>query len=59
MSGIIFGPAVSIVSHWFKRRRGLALGIIAVGSSLGGSLFPIAFEQLIPKVGYVSCCTPG
>lgn len=51
-SGTIFGPVLGIISHWFKRRRGLALGILACGSSVGGTIFPIAFRNLEPKVGF-------
>ncbi|TNY17225.1 major facilitator superfamily domain-containing protein [Rhodotorula diobovata] len=36
-AGIAFIPAASSVSHWFKRRRALALGILATGSSFGGA----------------------
>ncbi|KAJ7580933.1 hypothetical protein C8J56DRAFT_753113, partial [Mycena floridula] len=31
----IFGPATTVISHWFRKRRGLALGIHATGSSIG------------------------
>ncbi|KAG6380143.1 major facilitator superfamily domain-containing protein [Boletus reticuloceps] len=52
-SGILFGPALGIVSHWFSKRRGLALGVTAIGSSVGGTVFPIAAQKLIPEVGHV------
>ncbi|KAI6103632.1 MFS general substrate transporter [Pisolithus sp. B1] len=51
-SGIVFSPAISVVSHWFSKKKGLALGITAIGSSLGGTLFPIAGQNLIPLVGF-------
>ncbi|KAH7889175.1 MFS general substrate transporter [Phlebopus sp. FC_14] len=51
-SGIVFGPALGVVSHWFVRRRGLALGLTAIGSSVGGTVFPIAGQNLIPLVGF-------
>ncbi|KAJ7087713.1 major facilitator superfamily domain-containing protein [Mycena crocata] len=50
--GMIFGPTVGIVGHWFKHKRGLALGISAMGSSLGGTIYPIATHKLIPLVGF-------
>ncbi|KXN87189.1 Riboflavin transporter MCH5 [Leucoagaricus sp. SymC.cos] len=50
--GGIFGPTQAIVAHWFKRRRGRALGFIAIGSSLGGTTIPIAAKNLIPSVGF-------
>ncbi|KAF7336270.1 MFS domain-containing protein [Mycena venus] len=50
--GMIFGPTVGVMGHWFKRKRGLALGLNAVGSSIGGTVFPIAAKKLIPLVGF-------
>ncbi len=31
---------VILVSHWFTRRRGTAIGLMLVGTSLGGIVFP-------------------
>ncbi|KAH0826860.1 major facilitator superfamily domain-containing protein [Lanmaoa asiatica] len=50
--GVLFGPALGIVSHWFSKRRGLALGFNAIGSSVGGTIFPVAAQNLIPEVGF-------
>ncbi|KAJ3565582.1 hypothetical protein NP233_g7544 [Leucocoprinus birnbaumii] len=50
--GGIFGPSGAIVAHWFKKRRGRALGFIAMGSSVGGTTLPIAAKNLIPRVGF-------
>ncbi|KAF8556571.1 MFS general substrate transporter [Imleria badia] len=50
--GMLFGPTLGIVSHWFSKRRGLALGVNAIGSSIGGTVFPIAAQNLIPEVGF-------
>lgn len=49
--GTIFGPAMGVISHWFRKRRGIALGLTAFGSSIGGTIFPIAADHLIPQVG--------
>ncbi|MCJ1359063.1 MAG: hypothetical protein MMC33_009063 [Icmadophila ericetorum] len=48
----IFYPAVSSSSTWFFRRRALALGVVASGSSLGGVIFPILVQRLIPQIGF-------
>ena len=51
-AGIAFFTAISIPTEWFKRRRALALGITASGSSLGGVIWPIAFQRLVAEVGF-------
>ncbi|KAF9001750.1 MFS general substrate transporter [Cyathus striatus] len=50
--GGIFGPTTAVIAHWFKKRRGLAMGFVAVGSSLGGTVLPIATKNLLPIVGF-------
>jgi MFS family permease len=35
-------PAAAVVTQWFGRRRGLALGIVYTGSNLGGAIVPVA-----------------
>ncbi|OBZ65726.1 Riboflavin transporter MCH5 [Grifola frondosa] len=50
--GAIFGPVMGTVPHWFKKRLGIALGIMAFGSSIGGTVFPIAIRNLIQDVGF-------
>jgi MCP family monocarboxylic acid transporter-like MFS transporter 10 len=68
--GMIFSPIPAVVSQWFKERRALAFGIMATGSSIGGTVIPIAASNLIDIVGYVakascmrdhrgSCVPPG
>ncbi|CAD6923701.1 unnamed protein product [Tilletia controversa] len=46
--GILFPPALTCPAHWFSNRhRGLTLGIVASGSSLGGVVWPIVLDRLI------------
>ncbi|GAA5903483.1 hypothetical protein JCM6882_006559 [Rhodosporidiobolus microsporus] len=54
--GLLFLPALSIQSHWFARRRNLAIGIVASASSLGGIAFPIMLNKLMnnPSVGFAN-----
>ncbi|KAF8606219.1 MFS general substrate transporter [Ceratobasidium sp. AG-I] len=51
-SGVLFGPTIAVVSHWFRARRGLAFGILASGSSIGGTVLPITVRKLIPMIGF-------
>ncbi|MCD9088594.1 MFS transporter [Stenotrophomonas sp. SY1] len=44
--------AVIMVSQWFHTRRGTALGIALVGSSLGGMLVPKVIVALLPEHGW-------
>jgi MFS family permease len=45
--GMVYSPALSIVGHYFHRRRPLAIAIASSGSSLGGVLFPIIINRLL------------
>lgn len=51
-AGCCYLPAVSVPSEYFKRKRALALGITAAGSSVGGVIWPIAIKHLLTKVGF-------
>ena len=44
--------AVILVSHWFVVKRGTAIGITLVGTSLGGMIFPQVGTALIERVGW-------
>jgi MFS family permease len=48
------GLAISVVavSRWFVLRRGLALGMVLAGTSLGNALFPWIFTRLIQADGW-------
>ncbi|KAF9264599.1 MFS general substrate transporter [Marasmius fiardii PR-910] len=50
--GALTNPSPAVVAQWFKKRRALALGITACGSSIGGTIFPIAIRGLIPLIGF-------
>ncbi|KIM89623.1 hypothetical protein PILCRDRAFT_191632 [Piloderma croceum F 1598] len=50
--GTIFGPTTAVLSQWFQKRLGVALGVAAVGGSIGGTVFPIIARRLIPVVGF-------
>ena len=40
-----------LVSYWFSRRRGMAIGIMSTGMSIGGTVFaPIIAVYLIPSL---------
>ena len=43
---------MSSVSTWFKKKRALAFGVMAAGSSLGGVIFPIMVQHLVESSGF-------
>ena len=47
-----FGPLVADISLWFKRHRGMAVGIVASGNYLAGAVWPPILEQMIDSVGW-------
>ncbi|KAJ5084848.1 hypothetical protein NUU61_009427 [Penicillium alfredii] len=51
-AGCLFVPSVAILPQYFRRKRGLANGLAASGSSVGGVVYPIMFDQLQKKVGF-------
>jgi len=49
--GLVFVPTVIIPLHYFKRQRGLAIGVLMSGGSFGGMIFPAVLRVFIPKQG--------
>lgn len=46
-------PATTIVSNWFKKRRGTAIGIMSTGIGAGGLIMaPLIGGYLIPNFGW-------
>ena len=43
---------MSVIAHWFKKRRSTALGINAFASSIGGTVLPVVFRNLLIAIGY-------
>lgn len=51
-NGLLFTPALAVVSTYFKRRRALTFGITATGSASGGLIFPSMARQLLSRIGF-------
>lgn len=47
-----FAPLVADVSHWFEKRRGMAVAIAASGNYLAGTIWPPIIEYLIRDHGW-------
>lgn len=48
----LYIPAIALVPAYFTTRRALAMGVAAVGSSLGATVYPLLFEGLQPRIGF-------
>jgi MFS family permease len=47
-------PYVKVISRWFDRRRGLALGLTMFGIGSGAILMPVLAQRLIAMLGWRS-----
>ncbi|OCL12190.1 MFS transporter, MCP family, solute carrier family 16, member 10 [Glonium stellatum] len=51
-SGTFFCPSMGLVATYFSKRRGLAVGLVTMGNSAGGAIYPVVVRQLLPKIGF-------
>jgi len=51
-SSATFGPLLADISHWFVRRRGIAVGICASGNYLAGAVWPPILQHFITTIGW-------
>lgn len=47
-----FGPLMAEISHWFRRRRGIAVALCASGNYLAGAIWPPVVQHFIDTVGW-------
>lgn len=50
--GALFITATSVLPSYFSKKRALAMGLSASGSSLGGVVYPIIFTYVQPAIGF-------
>jgi len=51
-SSVTFAPLVADVSHWFTRRRGMAVSICASGNYLAGTVWPPVLQHFTATRGW-------
>ena len=51
-SAVGFGPLIADISHWFVRRRGIAVAIAASGNYLSGAIWPILLAEVLAESGW-------
>ena len=47
-----FGPLIADISHWFLRRRGIAVAIAASSNYLSGAIWPIILADILAVQGW-------
>ena len=50
--GIFFVPMMGLVSTYFAKNRGIAIGLVTTGNSAGGIVYPTVVRQLLDKIGF-------
>jgi MFS family permease len=51
-TGAGFGPLIADLSHWFRKRRGLAVGFAASGNYLAGAIWPTLVQGYVVSHGW-------
>ncbi|HEX7968046.1 MAG TPA: MFS transporter [Stellaceae bacterium] len=51
-SAATFGPLLADISHWFTRRRGIAVAVCASGNYLAGTVWPPVVQHFIATDGW-------
>ncbi|HUJ87487.1 MAG TPA: MFS transporter [Burkholderiales bacterium] len=51
-SAATFAPLVADISHWFTRRRGIAVAICISGNYVAGALWPPVLQHYFASVGW-------
>lgn len=51
-AGTGFGPMMADISHWFVKRRGLAVVVVASGNYLAGTIWPLLMSFAMPLIGW-------
>ncbi len=52
-----FGPLVADISHWFSRRRGIAMAICISGNFAAGAVWPPIVQYFFDRVGWRATLT--
>src|SRR5271155_5149577 len=51
-AGTGFAPMMADISHWFVKRRGLAVVVVASGNYFAGTIWPLLMSLAMPLIGW-------
>ena len=51
-TSVFFGPILADVTHWFRKRRGLAVTICSSGNYVAGTIWPPVLQYFIERDGW-------
>ncbi|WP_170769514.1 CynX/NimT family MFS transporter [Ruegeria lacuscaerulensis] len=51
-TSIGFGPLIADISHWFMKRRGIAVALVASGNYLSGAIWPTLLSDILARDGW-------
>ncbi|KUI55820.1 putative transporter MCH4 [Cytospora mali] len=49
---LLNSPAYGTIAHFFNVRRGFATGIASTAGGIGGIIFPVMLQKLLPQLGF-------
>ena len=50
--GFLYVPSLALIPLYFRRRRGLALGLATSGAPVGGIIYPLVFRRVLDELGF-------
>lgn len=48
----VFAPLVADISHWFQKRRGMAVAVVICGSYVAGAIWPPVAQHYFDTIGW-------
>lgn len=51
-TAVCFGPLLANISHWFERRRGIAVAAVASGNYIAGAIWPTILQGFVETDGW-------
>ncbi|RAI03617.1 MFS transporter [Acuticoccus sediminis] len=51
-TGACFGPLLADISHWFSKRRGIAVALVASGNYIAGAFWPMVLSGILSASGW-------